>query len=176
MNTSERFWAKVDIGAAGECWPWKGGISKNGYGVFWLDGHSVGAHRMAWELVNGPMPVGMQGNHHCDNRACCNPGHLYPGTQRENQQDCVDRGRKVSAPPHGSRQPNAKLSEVDAVEIRRKYAAGLVSEAELGETFGVSRSTIEDVIAGKRWRHTLPPDFQRPERRRGYKRRRQAIH
>ncbi len=83
--TPESFWARVDrsAGASG-CWPWTGRLSKAGYGAIDWVGHSVVAHRVAYELTVGPVPEGLDLDHLCRNRACANPAHLEPVTSREN--------------------------------------------------------------------------------------------
>src|SRR5579863_7137496 len=53
----------------------------------------VSAHRLAWELVNGPIPKGMHALHRCDNSRCCNPDHLFLGTQADNMADMRRKGR-----------------------------------------------------------------------------------
>jgi hypothetical protein len=82
---SERFWAKVD--KSGECWLWTAGTSRKGYGAILVEGKGRAAHRVAYELVNGPIPEGMQIDHMCHTRACVRPDHLRIANfkqQREN--------------------------------------------------------------------------------------------
>lgn len=95
----DRFWSKVIRGAADECWPWIGPILPTGYGCFTIgskiDGSrtTVLAHRVAYTIEHGPLPPGMNALHKCDRRPCCNPDHLFPGTQADNMRDCAAKGR-----------------------------------------------------------------------------------
>lgn len=101
-TVAERFWPKVD--KSGECWLWTGATSIKGYGIAdGLDGRLNNAHRIAWELTNGPIPTGLTLDHtchdprvcrlgdRCPHRLCVNPAHLEPVTQKEN----VRRGALV---------------------------------------------------------------------------------
>lgn len=76
LEITRRFWSKVKIGNPGECWPWLAKIERNGYGRFWFDGHSVYAHRFAYQLMHGAIPKGLTIDHKCRNRACVNSLHL----------------------------------------------------------------------------------------------------
>ena len=78
----QRFWVKVDRREANECWPWKACLT-DGYGYFKLNGHKK-AHRIAYELLVGPIPDGLTLDHLCRNRQCVNPSHLEPVTVKEN--------------------------------------------------------------------------------------------
>ena len=80
------------------CLEWTGVAHKRGYGRITINSKSVQTHRLAWELANGPIPDGMFICHTCDNPPCCNPDHLWPGTNAENTADKVTKGR---APSHG---------------------------------------------------------------------------
>lgn len=79
-----RFWAKVDRQGDDDCWPWMGSRLPEGYGTFWRDGRIIYAHRMAWELQNGPIPVGLQIDHRCYNTWCVNVRHMEVVTMLEN--------------------------------------------------------------------------------------------
>jgi len=93
----ERFWAKVDRNGEG-CWEWRGGKNSTGYGFLHWQGKSVAAHRLAYELTNGQIPEGMDIDHECRKRPCCNPDHLRPLTHRRNMERAgVIRATEASA-------------------------------------------------------------------------------
>jgi len=82
QHEQERFWSKVD--RSGDCWTWTAGRLPKGYGRFHHNGKLRLAHRVAYEMVVGPIPDGLQLDHLCRNPACVNPVHLEPVTAREN--------------------------------------------------------------------------------------------
>jgi HNH endonuclease len=102
-NIVKRFWARVRKTDA--CWEWTGSTRHFGHGHLNVSGRRVLAHRFSWELANGPIPPGLQINHHCDNPPCVRPDHLYLGTQADNTRDRVERGRS-----RGGRRPSARRS------------------------------------------------------------------
>lgn len=86
-----RFWTKVEDTRT--CWNWRSSFSRNGYGVFGFKGKSLKAHRVAYELVNGKIPQGLNVLHTCDNPKCINPDHLWVGTQGDNVVDICKKKR-----------------------------------------------------------------------------------
>lgn len=92
-----RLWTKIEIGKRSDCWNWMKAISQNGgYGVFKpLFRNQRGAHRMVYELWFGEIPEGMDVLHKCDNPPCCNPRHLFLGTNLDNIRDKVQKRRQT---------------------------------------------------------------------------------
>lgn len=96
VDLAWRFWPKV-LPVESGCWEWQGAKGKSNHGSIGMEPHrrNVGAHRVVWEMVVGPIPPGMLVCHHCDNPPCVNPAHLYIGTVADNSRD--SRVRKRSA-------------------------------------------------------------------------------
>jgi hypothetical protein len=142
---AERFWPKVD--KSGDCWRWLAGTNPYGYGMFNVSPRQPRrAHRVAWELVNGPLPPGKVLRHKCDNPPCVNPDHLEVGTKAENSQDMADRHRSTFY----ERNPLAKLTFAQVCEIRSLYSRGAL-QRELAIKFGVSRPNISRIVNLKGW-------------------------
>lgn len=159
---AERFWAKVDRSGGPEaCWPWLAGGRGDGYGAAWWDfgdgGSNYKAPTVAFRLAHGYAPRRAQGRlirHSCDNRLCCNPGHLIDGTPAQNAQDMVDRGRSCVGHRNtlGERNGLAKLTEEQAAAIKARRRGG-ESLKSLASEFGVSIATVCDIDKGRGWPH-----------------------
>jgi len=154
---AERFWEKVDIRSDGECWPWLAGISNTEYGQVWSEGCTCGAHRIAWELTYGPIPEGMCVCHHCDNKTCCNPKHLFLGTSADNTADRVKKDRSYHPDFHGEKHTRNVLTAKQVYNIRRRYAKGNISQRKLAAEYGVSRGAITGIVYRHNWQH-LPEE------------------
>jgi hypothetical protein len=101
VSLEERFWEKVDRRGDEECWPWMASTCGQGYGQIWrLElGRQDLAHRVAYELANGPIPNGLVIDHLCRNVLCVNPAHLEATSQRENSlRGDVSNRRKTQCP------------------------------------------------------------------------------
>lgn len=152
---SERFWPKVKIATypPDACWEWVGAKNSNGYGHIGDRGSHKKAHRVSWEIHNGPIPSGSLCLHKCDNKSCVNPSHLYIGNHSDNAKDMIERGGQTFNPPLGSKHWASKLNEENALEIRRLYSEGSTTYLELSTKFNVSPESVRDVIKGITWRH-----------------------
>lgn len=146
VSVANRFWSKVDIGEADECWPWKAGLDTHGYGQFKLEGKKTLCHRFVFFLIHNrwPEPCCL---HSCDNPACCNPSHLNEGTHSRNMQDMYDRNR-VSR--KGEKNPRAKLTQDEVVSLRTNPLRGQELK-EYSEKKFVTPSTIYMVQRGDTW-------------------------
>lgn len=151
-----RFWDSVHKARNG-CWNWMGAINTDGYGTFNFYGENKRAHRFSYELHRGPIPQGLFCCHHCDNRRCVNPAHLFLGTALDNIQDMHRKGR--ANPPRGARAAAAKLTEDDVREIRRRYAEGDVTYGQLATEYGVHYRTPQAIVLRRTWKHVAPDSY-----------------
>ena len=147
---SDRFWRNVVRNPKG-CWIWNGSRIPRGYGQIHCNGRSQLAHRVSWELHYGPIPIGVLVLHHCDNRPCVRPGHLFLGNGAANIADMIQKGRSL----RGEANPNAKLTVAIVQSIRERIIRrGTI--AALSREFGVSPDAISAILHRKRWKHVLP--------------------
>jgi hypothetical protein len=154
---AERFWAKVR--KTDSCWLFEGG--KDRYGSIHLGGRTgkgTLAHRFSWELHFGPIPDGLYVCHKCDTPRCVRPDHLFLGTQQDNVADCIAKGRRGPVyrggprnPLRGESAPRAKLTWREVHEIRARYIKGVYGCVRLAKEYGVSKTLIESIVAGRIW-------------------------
>lgn len=153
---AERFWEKVDVRGEDECWEWKASKIKNGYGRIGVGGKLKLAHRVSWEMANGAIPDNNNYHgtcilHKCDNPSCVNPNHLFTGTQKDNINDAVNKGRAERIKSKGEANISAKLTYKNARQIREVYNMGVASYRVLAIMYGVTRSTIAKIVTNKTW-------------------------
>lgn len=138
-----RFWGKVHKTPA--CWLWTASTVR-GYGQFTLPRTCgvqphVSAHRYAWELTNGPITDNLSVLHRCDTPLCCNPNHLFLGTQAENLEDARAKGRLVDG------RHKIKLSDAALMDIRTNYRRRQ-NGRELAAKHGVTLVHLLRVVRG----------------------------
>jgi hypothetical protein len=155
-----RFWSHVD--RSGECWIWKCGLDKDGYGKFsyFVKGKKkqVRAHRVAFFLAHGEIDDTLMVLHKCSNPPCVR--HLYQGTGKNNADDRNEightaRGKRagnhihVERRPRGERHGRSKLTWEKVRQIRSRTNEGLKT---LASEFGVSEGAIWFILNGLHWK------------------------
>lgn len=148
LPMKDRFWEKVDVRSESECWNWKAFIHPSGYGMFAINRKMYGAHRIAWELVNGKIPDGICVCHTCDNRICVNPSHLFLGSIKDNVDDRDNKNRGKVPHYDGGNRFNSKLTREDVLMIREMSKTGN-SQRTIAEKFGLSGSYVSKIVSGK---------------------------
>lgn len=152
-NREDRFWEKVAFIPFHSCWEWIGAKSQKGYGNFWNNNKQHLAHRYSYELHYGSFSQRLIVCHHCDNPSCVNPKHLFLGTNYENAQDRMLKGRGRSGFKRfpGETNPSAKLDWAKVEKIRSEYQ-GPVTQSSLAIKYGVNQSLISMIIRRIVWR------------------------
>ncbi len=154
--TTERFWKYVDKRGPDECWLWTGGLQTVGYGRLLVGGRYEGAHRISWELANGPLPKG-EGHHgacvlhRCDVRACVNPAHLFAGSHAENMADRDSKRRQRGVSQPGAKNPNVKLTLEQVQTIRFLRRSTRLTAPDVARLFRVSRQTVHRLVTRQAW-------------------------
>jgi hypothetical protein len=156
-----KFWSKVDKNAPNGCWEWIGCRTGAGYGQIRISGEvgqskAVSVHVLSWEMANGLVPDGMDVLHHCDNPVCVRPEHLFLGTQHDNVQDMMQKGRYVLGVRlgnQGEKHPLHKLTEKQVLDIKKALADNSCSTAELARKYGVAYMTVYSIKRGYNWKY-----------------------
>jgi len=142
--TLDQFMAKVEKRESG-CWEWTGAVSSNGYGII---GALCSTHRFAYESMVGEIPSGLCVCHHCDNRICVNPSHLFLGTKADNTDDMMAKGRHRAR--RGGEHGMAKLDEASVRQIKRLLRES-VSQDDIARRFGIARTTVSTIATRRCW-------------------------
>lgn len=137
-----RFWNKVKVKDPCVCWEWTAALHSAGYGVIGTTllgkGEKYYAHRVSWEWHFGGIPTDLFVCHHCDNRRCVNPGHLFLGSPKENMEDMARKGRHVGA---------RRLSDYQVVDIRQRFSNGCPA-LKLATEYNVTDQHIRALARG----------------------------
>lgn len=142
----QRFWEKVK--KTDGCWLWTASHTK-GYGQIRDESRfgMISAHRASWIIHYGPIPDGMCVLHRCDVPLCVNPAHLFLGTNEENVDDMIRKGRNVKGEANGE----SKLKVDDVRNIRALYFSGIATQAQLARKYMVYPGTISAVCTFRNW-------------------------
>ncbi len=155
-NEPANVWRFISVGGADECWNWIGSKDTTGYGRIGIARKYYAAHRIVYSLSVKEIPFSAPKRrsddghvlHTCDNRACCNPRHLFLGTQKDNMRDMVQKGRCVDG--RGERNSNAKLSIRDVEDVRWILSKG-IAVSEVARLYQVTWTAIHSIRTGKTW-------------------------
>ncbi len=144
-----RFWSKIAITAnSNKCWNWQA-VKHRGYGSFSIGYTTVVSTRVSYYLHYKIDPIGKSVLHKCDNPSCCNPNHLFLGTPNDNSKDMVNKNRQA----FGESVKTSKLNENDIIDIRKIYADGKLTQEQIGDIYGVSKTTIRRIVIKTIWKH-----------------------
>jgi len=154
------------------CLNWTKSLDTSGYGRLQINKKLIRAHRFAYETTYGKIPKGMCVCHHCDNPICCEPTHLFLGTQKDNMVDKYRKNRQsrigaynpATGNNHGShthpervargeRQHLSKFTKEQIIKIRNEYDPIKNSSYKLAKKYDVYSSTILRIINKKTWKH-----------------------
>lgn len=140
----------------GPCIEWEKSKNAEGYGYTYCEGKVRKAHRVAYAKRHGLSMQQIEGlvvRHKCDNPGCVNPDHLELGTNQDNVDDMLSRGRHVAS--KGERNGRAKLTKQQVEEIRARYVRGSKragGPSALAREFGVGVTAIKDIVTNKHWK------------------------
>ena len=144
--------ANINITGSG-CWEWnkaRKGDDKD-YGGLKIKGKCWFAHRYSYAVFIGEIPFGLFVCHSCDNRICVNPAHLFVGTQEDNMKDMANKHRGTV----GEKAFHSKLTANKVMEIRFAASRGNMYHREMAKVFGVSTSTITNIVNENYWKYIL---------------------
>lgn len=146
----KRFWEKVNI-SGNQCWEWTASLN-NGYGWFNTGSKIKHAHRVAAFLSGKLDSLDSEFHvlHHCDNPKCCNPNHLFIGTNNDNIADKVNKGRCGFKRMNGQSNGMSKLKNNQIKEIKGLYFSSMFSQSQLAKKYGIQQSHVSRIVNGIR--------------------------
>lgn len=145
------FWKKVAITANDDlCWEWQASCVQDGYGHFTRNNKTVVAHRFAWSYPDYIIPDGIKICHSCDNPKCCNPKHLFLGSNQDNMDDMKRKGRSPNV--KGEKNPRAILTFEIVSEIRQRFSTEKIRKINLAREYNISNSQIHRILSNEHWK------------------------
>lgn len=172
-----RLWSHISIANSDDCWLWQLRTDKDGYGKFSIQQSTFRAHRIVFYVYYQIDPLDKLVCHTCDNPTCCNPNHLFIGTERDNTLDARNKGRlnTASGEKHGTKtrpdrvargEKHSNLTEQQVKDIRSLYTNERWTQQQIANKFGVQREVITSIIRGRTWKHISDvPNISDPKRR-----------
>ena len=148
LDVNARLMKQVLVNRSTGCWEWHAQKVKGGYGRTRYKTRRELAHRVFYQLANGPIPPTLEVRHTCDNASCVNPKHLLVGTHLDNMEDAVSRNRMAAGESH----PKAKLTVKQIKDIHKRYSQG-EGVRSLGRLFGVVHGTVSAIVHRRIWRN-----------------------
>jgi hypothetical protein len=126
--------------------------NRGSYGIMRVCDKIYSAHRLSWEIHNGPIRASkLQVLHHCDNASCVRPDHLWLGTNQDNIDDKVKKGR--SWKPEGEKAPWHILTKEMVLEMRSLFDSGKMKQFEIARKFDIKPATVGAVVRRENWKH-----------------------
>ena len=162
-----RFWSKVAIGDSNECWEFRAGKDYDGYGIFYAQRTSWRSNRIVVALtLRRDLGKDKQACHKCDNPSCCNPNHIYEGSDLDNKRDATERQHYSQAQyKRAAEHPEtylrgedvhlAKLTEAEVLAIRKFWSEGYTIRSIQRLIPRVCWETVSSVVKNKTWKHLL---------------------
>lgn len=132
------------------CLEWTASRNPKGYGQLNVSSIGKTAHRLSWKAFYGDIPKGLQVLHRCDNPPCINPLHLFLGTNLDNSNDKVRKGRQPFL--KGEMNGASKMTEESVILCRKLYSEGR-TQTSLAIQFGVHQTSIWRAVHRKKWKH-----------------------
>ena len=148
LSDLDRINGQIIRKGADECWPWTG-HKRDDYGRIRIGEHLYTVTRLVWRMTRGTDPAGQLILHTCDNPECCNPSHLFIGTDADNNQDKEAKNRGKH--PIGIENGLAKLSEDEVIAIFHSTD----SNTSLAKKYKVSDVAISKIKNGETWQHVI---------------------
>lgn len=148
-NRLAHFLSKVDIPDDREgCWKWQDCPTSGGYAQYRVGNRKIRVHRYSYQIFKGPILAGLLVCHTCDNPMCVNPRHLFLGSEKDNTQDMIRKGRKVIIT--GENHHWAKLTNQEVVRIIELRNQGLAQQ-DIANAVGVSRPRVSQILTDPRY-------------------------